>query len=370
MFKTKSKFLTRPADRLSEILSSKGISLPKTFNFKDATARTFGYENRSAVPDELKDESPRDEELHTNSALNKRRTQQAEYLSNYALEIGVPLLDARILMDEWQPSAKHPKRSVVTKEEAEKRIRKGIINTGFNLVADLLHKAKNTSLRIEKFDVDFLMTTMDCMQINDKYNGKGKDKGKQYQMICCDVGMLAAAMINQDALNTVIGSHNAVQGVVLLDRLCEENVYPFARVSLFQACQQGWGCTQDYKRARELITLIDKMCKRPEILYKDTVDGVFMHWESRFDYLTRKVDVLYACNEDETVISTLKEVFSHRYQDSDKGRGVWAARHLLRFAKEETYPHLFTEEEVAAYQKATANLMLDMDIKGTYYTVA
>lgn len=362
MFHTKRKFLTRPANRLAELLSSTG-PLPKSFNYLDATAKTFGYADRFAVPESLSSESVRDEGL-TTAALKKRRLQQSERLSRYALEVGATLPDALALIDDWQPSAKRPQRRVVTSDHAKEMLRQGIETTGFNLVADLYHKAKFPTERIEKFDVEVVMSAMDCLQMD------GEGKSRKYQLLCCDVGALAARLINQGQSPDDINQHNAVQGVTLLDRLCEDDVYPFARVSLFQACMQGWGCTQDYKRARELIKLIDALSEREETIYRDTVDGVFMAWESRLDYLRRKVDVLYAHGEDLEVISTLKEVFSHGHKGKDEGLIIWAARHLLKFVEDGKFPDLFTEEEVANYQKGSANLMLDKNIKGTYYSVA
>lgn len=362
MFHTKRKFLTRPADRLAELLSTSG-PLPKSFNYLDATAKTFGYADRFAVPESLSCETARDEDL-TTAALEKRRIQQSERLSRYALEVGATLPDTRALVDSWQPSAKRPQRRVITSDHAKEMLRQGIEATGFDLVTTLYHKAKNSTECIEKFDVEVVMTAMDCLQMD------GKGKSKKYQLLCCDVGALATVLINQGQSPGDINQHNAVQGVTLLDRLCEDDVYPFARVSLFQACMQGWGCTQDYKRARELLKLIDALSERKETLYQNTVDGVFMAWESRLDYLQRKVDVLYAHGEDTEVISTLKEVFTQGHKGNDKGRVIWAARHLLKFAEDGKYPYLFSGEEVANYQKGSANLMLDKDIKGTYYSVA
>ena len=365
MFHTLQKSANRVADRLPGLLHSVlSFPPPEAFHLKDATARTFGFDSFADIPKQGGYTSPRDEDLD-GAALRKRRTLQAANFDRYAREIGVEIPDPLAFINSWQPSAKRPQRPVLPRGEADRLVRKGIKQKTLSLLADLQMKAAGPGHLIPSEEIGEVMLGLDCLETA---RLKGKQDVLGFQALCTEAGILATSLVNHGQYeNDEIAKHNAALGVALLERLCEDDVYPYSMVSLIDAFTRGWGCKMDYTRALSLAEKVDDLAKKKERFYDNTVDGVFMLWGNRISFLREKAVLLVHGDRVKDAFAPLKEIVEHGHKGEDKGLVVWAARHLLDLQKRGDYAGEFTCDEMDLYLKLTSNLMLQ-EVKGTYYT--
>lgn len=375
MFQPCQKKTVRASDRLVDsIRPFLPDPFPDSFNFKDAAARTFGYKSFKAIGGRSRDDVIYDDRLTTN-ALKKRRAEQAKSLSAYAKEVGVVIPDPLAVINVWQPSASRPTRPVVTVDEGARLIRRGIERQTLILLAELQQAAKIYGQRVSPENIGAVIRCLDCVQ---KRHAVGPYlHAKSYQQICTEVALLATSLANQ-GLNKEdeIGQANAKLGIVLFERVCEEDDYPYAMVSLIEALRQGLGCQEDRERALNLSERVDEIAKGKfkgkdnanKWAYTDTVDRVFVNWHSRISFLREYAVLLHHADRVKEATVPLKEIVENGHKGNDKSLVVWAARHLLEIWDSGSLADEFTSEEIEHYKKLTSKLMLQ-ELKSTYYTL-
>lgn len=357
MFISKKSYLPRRSTELKRIIRGYVTGpIPKEFNYLNAVAATFGFEDRHALTDDPEQLSPYDAEL-LDHELRQRRESQAACLAKYAASKGVILEDVRALIEAWQPSAARPQHSTITSDVCARLSEEGIVEQAFKRLEALTKADPRSADGVpSEEDQELVFTALACCE-NDSPGGI------DHQNLCGRIGTLAVALLNLAQYGDECYQLQSERGYALLERARENDPMRYFLVTLCQARASGWGCEENLSHARELIPLIDKFATKPDTLFPLGVDGVFQYWESRLEYLQMKAEILYTVDIKDDVpeiIGALKELVIHGMKGNtgpaSRGRRVWAARYLLVFAAVPEHSTLFKDEELEEYRKITQSL--------------
>lgn len=282
--------LSRTAKRLREIIPMyASAQIPESFNFKDATAYTFGYDSLRALRANVKQASEAEErwdEECTLPELTARRLAEANRLDEYAVSHGIQLENVKELIERWQPSAARPQAPALTKDMLAELRAAGVPLQAFCLLlAYEITRDDPTQEDLELF-----------------HQAIKSSEGLTKQVIPLYIGPLAVRLVNRGT------TPGAKLGIALLEMLCETSfIYP--KVNLARALRNGWGVAPNLERAKSLCECVSKAL--------DAGDDVFTHKDSWIDFYTLRGQ-LYS---DSTLQEERKLAFESYKKAADFGSG-------------------------------------------------
>ena len=312
-FFVRHTLFARTAQRLQNILPRYAReAIPDSFNWKFATAVTFGHEDLHAYNRAVKLYKhlppPRDEEL-SRDQLNERRLAQAQRLTAFAERNGLRIENLDALIEDWQPSAERPRSTVFTQDELDSFWEQGIPSKALQA--------------LERFQTTGEVPSAEDLELIRK--GLKSARNFQKAWIPLEIGSLAVSLVNTKHEPT------ASTGVELLQLLAEIN-FTFAKFQLAQVLTNSQSCEQNLARARSLCESVQKAYNAGE--------DVFVNPESHIDFLRLKARLW--CE------STLREDRLHAVRCLEeavvKGSGL-AALHLSHYYSEQprnTPPDIYT----------------------------
>lgn len=228
-----TKLADRAASRLPRFLAD--ISpLPPEFRLKDATAFVLGHEDLAAYKKACFPEAKLtslDEDC-TPEDLAERRAYQAQRFEEFCGRFGLTV-DAAKVINAWRPSAGHPQEDTANIMLVEQQRAEGRPMRCLFLLMEL-EAFKRVPAPAE---VDFLTGSFrSCQGVN------------------LDLVETYAAPLAIRLINLKVGVEPQI-GFRILEALVAAGCQ-YAMASLATALEHGWGCGENYHRARSLVSAV------------------------------------------------------------------------------------------------------------------
>lgn len=260
----------RTAKELRKLLSQRCVVLSCDFNFKEATARTFGHSNlrafKKAVDDSTAVPSPWDEELQR-ADLDERRRNQAANFKTYANELDLQLADVDDLIAAWQPSAKRPQNPVIPTDELESLNAEGAPAKALYLIEKLIVQG----LEPHQDDFELIRRGFKC------------SSEKIQLLLLQEIGRLGTRLVNAQ------GGKKAEIGVKLLEMIAE-NADFYVQVSLAKALFNGCGTPQNLNRAKSLCLVVQRKLDDGDRFLSPSAHIEFLDLQRRLFFISRDFD--------------------------------------------------------------------------------